>query len=84
VLIGCAQAAAANLTGTVQIAGQPVAGSTVTLYAAGTGAPLGLRIAAGNTPNLVDLETGLRLYRDLRCCGPGDNSAHRHSAQRIN
>jgi hypothetical protein len=32
-------AMAADLAGTVQAANQPIAGSTVTLYAAGTGAP---------------------------------------------
>ena len=32
-------ARAADLAGNVQGAGQPIAGSTVTLYAAGTGAP---------------------------------------------
>ena len=30
---------AADLAGSVQCAGQPIAGSTVTLYAAGTGRP---------------------------------------------
>jgi hypothetical protein len=38
-IIGCAQATAASLTGNVLTAGQPVAGATVTLFAAGPGAP---------------------------------------------
>jgi hypothetical protein len=40
-------ALAAELTGTVQGAGKPIAGSTVTLYAAGTGAPT--QLAQGKT-----------------------------------
>ena len=38
-LIACAQATAAALTGSVLTAGQPIAGATVTLYAAGAGPP---------------------------------------------
>src|SRR5271169_280003 len=40
-------AAAADLSGSVQGAGQPIAGSTVTVYAAGTGAPA--QLAQGKT-----------------------------------
>ena len=40
-------AAAADLSGSVQGAGQPIAGSTVTLYAAGAGAPA--QLAQGKT-----------------------------------
>jgi hypothetical protein len=39
ILLTNLSALAAELTGTVQGAKQPIAGSTVTLYAAGTGAP---------------------------------------------
>ena len=41
------QATAADLTGNVQGAGQLIAGSTVTLFAAGTGAPA--QLAQSNT-----------------------------------
>ena len=41
------QATAADLTGNVQGAGSPIAGSTVTLYAAGTGTPA--QLAQGKT-----------------------------------
>src|SRR5271167_2736647 len=40
-------AAAADLSGSVQGAGQPIAGATVTLYAAGAGAPT--QLAQGKT-----------------------------------
>jgi len=80
---GIASGMAADLAGTVQAAGLPIAGSvlgtelpkTVTVNELTTvastftaarfidgeaisGNPLGLRIAAGNVPNLVDPETG--------------------------
>ena len=45
--LGNVSARAAELTGTVQGAGSPIAGSTVTLYAAGTGAPT--QLAQGKT-----------------------------------
>jgi hypothetical protein len=38
-VIACVQATAASLTGSVMTAGQPIAGATVTLYAAARGAP---------------------------------------------
>ena len=38
-VIACVQATAASLTGSVMTAGQPIAGATVTLYAAATGTP---------------------------------------------
>ena len=43
-------ALAAELAGTVQGAKQPIAGSTVTLFAAGTGAPHNSRRASPTTP----------------------------------
>ena len=46
-LIAIFHAAAADLTGTVQGAKQPIAGSTVTFFAAGTGAPT--QLAQGKT-----------------------------------
>jgi hypothetical protein len=57
-LIACVQATAASLTGSVLTAGQPVAGATVTLYAASTGAPTQLaqgdahREVSGRNPDM--------------------------------
>ena len=51
-LIANLPAAAADLAGTVQGAKQPIAGSTVTLFAAGTGAPT--QLAQGKTDDSGD------------------------------
>jgi hypothetical protein len=49
---------AAELAGTVQIAGSPITGSTVTLYAGSTGAPTQLAQGKTDDDGAFKLETG--------------------------
>ena len=56
---------AADLSGTVQGAGKPIAGSTVTLYAAGTGAPV--QLAQGNcTDDIIVYRTLDLIIRSIQ------------------
>jgi hypothetical protein len=56
------RAMAADLAGNVQGAGLPIAGSTVTLYAAGAGAPTQLAQGKTDDNGAFDLHVDLRKY----------------------